>query len=82
MLRDKQQARRVPSPAVWARRKSATERFDLRVPVLVELLDSLDLRTFFFDPACRRRLNDVLDTFSDEEFDSFERHYTRRQKIN
>jgi hypothetical protein len=55
---------------------------DLRVPVLVEMIDSLDLESFICDPGYRRQLNEVLDAFSDEEFDSFESLYTRRFTVN
>lgn len=55
---------------------------DLRIEVLVEMIDGLDLGCFFLDPAYRRRLSDALARISDEEFDSFERLYTRRFTIN
>lgn len=55
---------------------------DPRVPVLMEMIDSLDLHTFLHDQAYRRRLNEVLDAFTDEEFDRFERLYSRRFTLN
>lgn len=71
MLRSRQQSRKDPPSEI-----------DIRVPVLVELIDTLDLADFMRDPAYRRQLNEVLDTFSDEEFDRFERLYTRRFTLN
>lgn len=79
MLRDKQHSKKDPPlgrPSTWE------ADGDRRVEALANLVDGLDLRTFLFDPDYRRRLNEVLAGFSDEEFDSFERHYTRRFTIN
>lgn len=73
MLRERQHSRKEP-PSLG----TMVKPMDVRVPVLVELIDTLDLDAFFHDPACRRRLNEVLDTFSDEEFDRFERLYMNR----
>jgi hypothetical protein len=53
-----------------------------RVEALAEMIDGLDLGSFLLDPDYRRRLSDALACFSDEEFDSFERLYTRRFTIN
>jgi hypothetical protein len=53
-----------------------------RAEALAEMIDRLDLGSFLLDPVYRRRLNDALACFSDEEFDSFERLYTRRFTIN
>lgn len=80
MLRNKQHIRKDPPTgrAVAA----VTEEMDIRVPVLVEMVDTLDLYAFLNDPAYRRRLRLVLDTLSDEEFDSFEHLYTRRHPLN
>ncbi|MCR6631113.1 MAG: hypothetical protein NVV74_14285 [Magnetospirillum sp.] len=61
---------------------SAAVEGDARIEALADLIDGLDLGSFFLDPAYRRQLNDVLACFSDEEFDSFERLYTRRFTIN
>lgn len=77
MLRNKQHSMTLLPP--WP---TAAPRGDVRVEVLVELIDSLDLHWFLLDPDYRRRLNDALACFSDEEFDSFERLYTRRFTIN
>lgn len=55
---------------------------ELKVPVLAELMDTLDLHSFFHDPTCRRTLNEVLEAFSDEEFDRFECFYTSRLTLN
>lgn len=71
MLRNRQQSRKDP-PCTS----------DIRVSVLIEMVDSLDLEDFVRDPVYRRQLNEVLDAFSDEEFDSFERLYTRRFTLN
>lgn len=79
MLRNKQHA--MPGE-VLAGFPVGTLRREVRVEVLADLLDTLDLHSFLLDPAYRRRLNEVLACFSDEEFDSFERLYTRRFTIN
>jgi hypothetical protein len=55
---------------------------DIRVPVLVELMDSLDLTEFFHDSTTRTCLREVLEAFTDEEFDRFERLYQRRLTSN
>lgn len=80
MLRNKTHARKEGMPV--AAHSAAGKGMDLRVPVLTELIDSLDLDSFLHDPVCRRRLNEVMNTFSDEEFDRFERLYTRRFTLN
>lgn len=79
MLRNRQHSMIQPPP--WNTEGGAF-RADLKTEVLVELVDSLDLYSFLHEPAYRRRLNDVLACFSDEEFDSFERLYTRRFTVN
>lgn len=75
MLRDKQHSRTEP-PAV------PVGCGDPRVEALAEAVDRLDLHSFLNDPAYRRRLNELMSGFSDEEFDRFERLYTRRFTIN
>lgn len=77
MLRNKQHSPTPPPP--WP---AAVPGGDVRIEILVEMIDRLDLGSFLLDPAYRRRLNDALACFSDEEFDSFERLYTRRFTIN
>jgi len=79
MLRNKQHSRRGPPPC---RPALGAVEGDLRVEVLADLVDSLDLHSFLVDPLYRRRLNEVLACFSDEEFDSFELLYTRRFTVN
>lgn len=79
MLRNRQHSMNNLSPC---RVETEVAVGDLRVEVLAELVDDLDLHSFFIDSAYRRRLNDVLACFSDEEFDSFERLYTRRFTVN
>lgn len=79
MLRNGQHFRNHPPP--WNAEGGAGIR-DLKTEVLVELVDTLDLYSFLHEPAYRRRLNDVLACFSDDEFDSFERLYTRRFTVN
>lgn len=79
MLRDKQQ----PGPAeIFGAFSAVSVSDELRIAVLADLLDTLDLRSFLLDPACRSRLNEVLACFSDDEFDSFERLYSRRFTVN
>lgn len=51
-------------------------------PVLLEFLDEFDFEAFLSDPTYRRRLNEILDTFTDEEFDKFEHRYARRFTLN
>lgn len=79
MLRNKQHSRKDPPPG---RLLVAGADCDVRVEVLADLVDSLDLHSFLIDPAYRRRLNDVLSCFSDAEFDRFEQLYTRRFTVN
>lgn len=80
MLRNKTHARKERPPAETAAAMGLGP--DLRVPVLTELVDALDLLSFLHDPAYRRQLNEVIETLSDEEFDRFERLYTRRFTLN
>ncbi|MBC7952726.1 MAG: hypothetical protein H7Z12_13030 [Rhodospirillaceae bacterium] len=79
MLRNKQHSRKDPPPC---RLMAGVAECDVRVEVLADLVDSLDLHSFFIDPVYRRRLNEVLSCFSDAEFDSFEQLYTRRFTVN
>lgn len=79
MLRNKQHSRRDPPPL---RPALGAADSDPRVAVLADLVDRLDLHSFLVDPLYRRRLNEVLAWFSDEEFDSFELLYTRRFTVN
>jgi|AGTN01.1.fsa_nt_gi hypothetical protein len=79
MLRSKQH----PMPAaILGNFSPDSVHGELRIAVLADLLDMLDLQSFLLDPACRHRLNEVLACFSDEEFDSFERLYSRRFTVN
>lgn len=80
MLRNKQHSRIEPSTG--GNVVAVNEGMDIRVPVLVELVDTLDLHAFLNDPAYRRRLSSLLDALSDDEFDRFERLYTRRLTLN
>lgn len=52
------------------------------VPALLDFLDNFDLASFLSDPMYRKQLNDMLDTFSDEEFDLFESRYSHRFTLN
>lgn len=88
MLRNRQHSR-TEQPLWTARRRqplwTARRRMgsaDVKTEVLIAVVDALDLYAFIHKPAYRRRLNDVLAAFSDEEFDSFERIYTRRFTVN
>lgn len=81
MLRNKQHS--TIHPARWPAAGDGDEAWsDIRVEALTEMIDSLDLDSFLRDHSYRRRLNDALACFSDEEFDRFERLYTRRFTIN
>lgn len=77
MLRNRQHSLRTSPP--WP---AVADGGKARIQVLAEMIDSLDLGCFLLDPAYRRQLNNALASFSDEEFDSFERLYTRRFTIN
>lgn len=79
MLHNRQHSRTEPPP--WTARRRAGSA-DLKTEVLIEFVDALDLHAFIHKPAYRRRLNLVLAAFSDEEFDCFERFYTRRFTVN
>lgn len=77
MLRNKQHSRKETPPYGVFGGAAA-----FRAAVLAEMIDGLDLHSFLHEPAYRQRLNEVLDAFSDEEFDSFEQLYTRRFTVN
>lgn len=79
MLRHKQHSKNDPPP--W-RLMAGLADDNVRVEVLADVVDGLDLHSFFLDPAYRRCLNEILSCFSDAEFDSFERLYTRRFTVN
>jgi len=49
---------------------------------LLEFLDNFDIYLFVYDDEYRMRLNNILDLFSDEEFESFERTHARRFTVN
>lgn len=51
-------------------------------PALLEFLDTFSLTAFMFDTEYRRRLNLILDSFTDEEFDDFEIQHARRFTLN
>jgi hypothetical protein len=79
MLRHRQHSRNEPPLWTAKRRVNSTDR---KTEALIAFVDALDLYAFIHKPAYRRRLNDVLAAFSDEEFDRFERIYTRRFTVN
>lgn len=80
MLRNRQHSRKETP---WAAKLAAMrDGLDMRVPVLTAMIDSLDLITFLYDPDYRHCLNEVLETLSDDEFDRFERLYSRRLTLN
>ncbi len=49
---------------------------------LLAFLDSFDIHRFFCDLAYRRRLNAILERFTDEEFENFERMHSHRFTMN
>jgi hypothetical protein len=49
---------------------------------LLEFMDSFDIFRFFHDPTYRRKLNILLERFTDEEFESFERAHSQRFTVN
>ncbi len=49
---------------------------------LLSFLDSFDLCRFFYDSSYRRRLNAILERFTDEEFENFERTHSHRFTVN
>lgn len=84
MLRNRQHGWTAPPPWTGPRRTGPRGDLptDLKTEILAELVDTLDLYAFVHKPAYRRRLNLVLACFSDEEFDRFERLYSRRFTAN
>lgn len=84
MLRHGQHSRKdwPASAGLAAGDEGGASRRDARVPMLTEALDRLDLHAFLHDRDYRRRLSVLLDSFSAEEFDDFERHYIRRRTLN
>lgn len=80
MLRNKQSSKKD-------RRMSTTFHFDSEGRSLLEyhlldFLDSFDIYQFLLDPSYRKQLNNLLDCFSDEEFEDFERLYSHRFTVN
>jgi hypothetical protein len=51
-------------------------------PVLLEFLDTFSFEAFLSNPSYRQRLNEILETFTDEEFDKFEHRHARRFTLN
>ena len=49
---------------------------------LLEFMDSFDVYLFLYDKSYRRRLNSILDGFTNEEFECFERAYSHRFIMN
>ena len=52
------------------------------VPVLLEFMERFDLARFLYDEDYRQRLNDILDRFTDDEFEDFEKVYANRFTMN
>ena len=49
---------------------------------LLNFLDNFDIYQFIIDDDYRQRLNDLLELFTDEEFDAFERSHINRFVMN
>lgn len=80
MLRHKQSSRQqyIPSYSVSfeKHRKSNLENN------LLDFLDHFDVCQFITDDDYRKRLRDLLELFTDEEFDEFERSHINRFVMN
>lgn len=76
MLRNRQHSRKDEGF------RHASAGADLKIEVMCALVDDLDLHSFLHEPAYRRRVTEIFDCLTDEEFDRFERLYTRRFTIN
>ncbi|HIJ62047.1 MAG TPA: hypothetical protein HPQ04_05075 [Rhodospirillaceae bacterium] len=80
MLRNKQssQPTEYPKPVGTGDdiRQSALEYH------LLNFLDNFDVYLFIVDPGYRQRLNNLLELFTDEEFDEFERSHVNRFVMN
>lgn len=83
MLRHRQHSRKDARPDLHPRfARTHGPGADLRIEVMCTLVDELDLHSFLLEPAYRRRVAEVFDCLSDEEFDRFERVYTSRFTVN
>jgi len=49
---------------------------------LLDFLDHFDVYLFLVEPSYRQRLNELLELFTDEEFDEFERSHLNRFVLN
>ena len=49
---------------------------------LLDFMENFDVYLFIVDPDYRRSLNDLLELFTDEEFDEFERSHGNRFVMN
>jgi hypothetical protein len=49
---------------------------------LLEFMDNFDIFRFLYEPTYRRRLNTILERFTDEEFENFERAHSQRFTVN
>lgn len=80
MLRDKQSTQHQDYPtlavAFEADVKSSHEHN------LLVFLDHFDIFQFIIDSDYRQRLNELLELFTDEEFDEFERSHINRFVMN
>lgn len=80
MLRNKHMSRKETALSFAARfahyRRSTLEAH------LLAFLDNFDIYLFLYDPHYRQQLNDILDGFTDEEFEHFELAHSHRFTIN
>lgn len=60
----------------------ATERWSMLEEHLLAFMDNFDFYLFLYDHDYRQRLNDILERFTDEEFECFERAHSHRFTIN
>lgn len=64
----------------WATEEKV-QRF-MQEQILFDFLDRFDFHSFLYDTSYRRRLNDLLEGFSEEEFNHFEQLYFHRFIVN
>ena len=49
---------------------------------LLEFMDTFDIYLFLYDHTYRQRLNNLLELFTDEEFENFEQTHSHRFTVN
>jgi hypothetical protein len=80
MLKTKQ-----PPKKDWYPLAALSPGIDGRSPLerrLLAFLDTFNVYLFLYEPSYRRRLNDMLERFTDEEFEDFTRIHFNRFTVN